>query len=144
MRVLLDANVLIPGLVVPGMCWKIVEHCLDRHEVVLSDHLLAEVRRNLLGKMKLSARRTDVLLDSLRAAAVVVEPEAVCRDPKDLPVLGTATAGDARCLVTGDQDLLELGSFRGLVILGPAFSRAPAEPDASCPADFWGFEAKGE
>lgn len=134
MRVLLDANVLIPGLVVAGMCWKVVEHCLDRHEVILSDYLLAEVRRNLLGKMKLSARRTDVLLDSLRVAAVVVEPEPVdrgaCRDPKDLPVLGTAVAGDADCLVTGDEDLLVLGSFRGVAILKPA--------------DFWRFEAEGE
>ncbi len=134
-KVVLDASVLIPGLVAPGMCWEVVGHCLEKHEVVLSDYLLAEVRRNLLGKMKLSVRRTDVLLDSLHvAAAAIVEPEPVergaCRDPKDLPVLGTAVAGAADCLVTGDKDLLVLGSFRGVTILRPA--------------DFWRFEAKGE
>ncbi len=45
-------------------------------------------------------------------------------------VLGSAVAGDADCPVTGDEQPPVLGSFRGVVILRPA--------------DFWGFEAKGE
>ena len=124
MKVVLDANVLISGLAVPGMCNKVVLHCLDNHQVVLSDHLLAEARRNLVRKMKLSARTTDVLLDMLYGRAVIVDPEPVersaCRHAKDLPVLGTALAGDADCLVTGDAHLLVLGSFRDVAILRPA------------------------
>jgi predicted nucleic acid-binding protein len=42
-----------------------------------------------------------------------------CRDPDDLPVLGTAVAGGASVLVTGDEDLLTLHEFQGIVILSP-------------------------
>jgi predicted nucleic acid-binding protein len=43
-----------------------------------------------------------------------------CRDPDDDKVLEVALMGGADCIVTGDQDLLELASFRGLPILTPA------------------------
>jgi predicted nucleic acid-binding protein len=42
-----------------------------------------------------------------------------CRDPDDLPVLGTSVAGQADYLVTGDQDLLTLRSFHGVAIVSP-------------------------
>jgi predicted nucleic acid-binding protein len=42
-----------------------------------------------------------------------------CRDPDDLPVLGTAVAGNANVLVTGDDDLLTLREFQGMAILSP-------------------------
>ena len=47
-----------------------------------------------------------------------VIPEAVqaARDPADDPILGTAVAASADYLVTGDRDLLDLGSFRGIPI----------------------------
>lgn len=34
-----------------------------------------------------------------------------CADESDLPVIGTAVAGDARVLVTGDSDLLRVKRF---------------------------------
>lgn len=53
----------------------------------------------------------------------MVAPAAVaaeaCRDPNDLPVLGTAIAGGAQVLVTGDKDLLVLNKFQGILILSP-------------------------
>jgi putative PIN family toxin of toxin-antitoxin system len=59
----------------------------------------------------------------VREAAEIVAPTEVppgaCRDPDDLPVLGTVLAGRADWLVTGDQDLLVLGEFRGHLILSP-------------------------
>jgi predicted nucleic acid-binding protein len=42
-----------------------------------------------------------------------------CRDPEDLPVIGTALAGGAHYLVTGDKDLLYIREFRGTAILTP-------------------------
>lgn len=41
----------------------------------------------------------------------------VRRDPDDDKFLECAVAGHARYLVTGDQDLRELDSFRGITIL---------------------------
>jgi predicted nucleic acid-binding protein len=40
-------------------------------------------------------------------------------DADDLPVLGAAIAGQADCLITGDSELLNLGSFRSIAILSP-------------------------
>lgn len=133
MRVVLDANVLIADAIAPGTCRQVVRHCLAQHELVFSGYILDEVRRNLLDKFGLSARFTDEAVSLLRGGSLVVEPATVdpqvCRDPKDLPVLGTALAGGADCLVTGDKDLLVLGSFRGVAIVRPA--------------DFWRFEREG-
>ena len=43
-----------------------------------------------------------------------------CRDPDDDKLLETAMLGEAECLITGDQDLLEMRVFRGIPILDAA------------------------
>ena len=43
-----------------------------------------------------------------------------CRDPEDDKILETALMGEADCLVTGDRDLLEMSSLRGISIVTPA------------------------
>ena len=44
----------------------------------------------------------------------------VCRDPDDDAILGTAIAGNAACVVTGDSDLLVLERFQGVDIVSPS------------------------
>jgi len=44
----------------------------------------------------------------------------ICRDPDDDKLLETAVLGRADCIVTGDQDLLILGSYQRIPILTPA------------------------
>ena len=46
-----------------------------------------------------------------------VEEIHACRDPKDDKFLEVAWAGQARCIVSGDKDLLDLGDFRGIPIM---------------------------
>ena len=51
-----------------------------------------------------------------------------CRDPKDDKFLDIALNGDARMILTGDNDLLELHPFHGIEILKPAdFLNRPAD-----------------
>jgi predicted nucleic acid-binding protein len=50
---------------------------------------------------------------------------ATCRDPNDLIVLGLVVPGDAQAILTGDKDLLVLGSCKGASIMTPR--------------TFWGF-----
>ncbi len=47
----------------------------------------------------------------------VTEQISECRDPKDNKYLELALSGQAECIVTGDDDLLVLNSFRGIEIL---------------------------
>ncbi len=123
MRVVLDANILLAGLATRGLCEALLTLCFQHHTVVLSDHILEEVRRHYINKFKATAERADKVVSDLREESQIVSPCSVptdaFEDPDDLPVLGTAVAARAEALVTGDKALLELGQYEGIPILSP-------------------------
>lgn len=123
MKVVLDTNVLIAAFATHGLCESIFTVCLGAHELVLSEHILAECRKHLVKKVKLDARAADDIVNFLREQAEMVTPAPVhpgaCPDPDDLPVLGTALAGPADALVTGDAELLKIKVIQGIPILSP-------------------------
>lgn len=123
MRIVLDTNVLLAAFGTRGLCEAVLAVCLESHELVLSEHILAEVRRHLQGKFRAPERQVRQIVTFLRGQAEVVEPvrlpSNVCRDPSDGPVIGTAIAGGVALLVTGDEDLLCLGQYEGISILSP-------------------------
>lgn len=123
MRVVLDANVLLAGFGTHGLCEALVSVCLESHHLVLSPHILQEIRRYLTSKFKMPIKQADEILLFLKEQAEIVTPTNIstsaCRDPNDLAVLGTAVAGLADILVTGDKDLLTLEYFQGIPIVKP-------------------------
>lgn len=123
MRIVLDTNVLLAALGARGLCEALLAAYLEGHDLVASEHILGELRRHLLGKFRLPARRAAEVVAFVRDHAELVEPAPVpadaCRDPDELPILGTAVAGRANLLVTGDADLLALGSYTGVPIVTP-------------------------
>ena len=124
MRVTLDSSVLIAAYVTrAGACAELLEEILQHHELVLSDYILDEVRRKLTYKLLLPPRLVTRVVQSLARAATMVEPALLspdaCRDPTDLPVLGTAVAGDAELLVSVDNDLLVLKRYATIDIVRP-------------------------
>ena len=124
MRVTLDSSVLIAAYVArAGACAELLEEVLQHHELVLSGHILDEVRRNLTYKLLLPPRLVTRVVQSLARGATMVEPTVlppdVCRDPADVPVLGTAVAGDAELLVSVDNDLLVLKRYATVDIVRP-------------------------
>jgi putative PIN family toxin of toxin-antitoxin system len=122
-KVVLDTNVLLAAFATRGLCEAVFEACLASHEIALSEYILRELRRHLAGKIKVPPRQADAILSFLREHATLVRPAKVpadaCRDRNDLAVLGTALAAGADCLVTGDRDLLELGTYQGIPLLSP-------------------------
>ena len=60
----------------------------------------------------------------MRRLAEVIEPpplpQPVCRDPDDDQVLAVALAARVELIVSGDNDLLSLGSFESIPIMAPA------------------------
>lgn len=123
MRVVLNTNVLLAALGTRGLCEAVLGSCLAFHEVIISEHIIGQVQRNLTGKFKMPARLAQQIERMLREHCEVCEPREVsskaCRDVSDLPVLGTAVAGKAEYLVTGDADLLKLGRYEGVSIVSP-------------------------
>jgi len=123
MRIVLDANVIIAAFAARGLCESVLELCLDRHDILLSEPLLDEIRKNLRKKIKLPTHPIEQIEHLLRENGATLIPESIppntCRDPNDAHVLGLAVAGQAECLVTGDDDLLVLRQFRQCRILNP-------------------------
>jgi uncharacterized protein len=122
-KVALDTNVILAALATHGLCEAVVAVCLDRHEIVLSEVILAEVDKHLRGKFKMPKPLVREILVFLRDHCQLVSPIEVptdaCRDPNDRLILGTALAGGAKAIVTGDNDLLCLEEFENVAIISP-------------------------
>ena len=126
MRAVLDANVLLAGVFTRGVCERLLDICWENAPtivIVCSEHILGEFADNAETKFGVPAEEVAESVDKLRYRVEIVEPSEValdaCRDADDLPVLGTAAAGNANYLVTGDRDLLVLKSFHGIPIVSP-------------------------
>ena len=129
MKVLLDTNVWISGLLWGGMPNQIVKLARSGQiTAIVSIEILNELR-NTLGYPKLQAQLSrlgetaETLLQAIEEVSVCVMAETVVvpelRDPKDAIILAAALAGNAEVIVTGDQDLLVLGKFEGVEIVTP-------------------------
>lgn len=124
MRALLDSSVLVAAFISrAGTCASLLEDILNDHEWVISNFILEELSRKLRDKFKYPEGEIAEIREAAMIAAEFVTPEEIpgdaCRDPNDLPILGTASAGRAEVIITGDKDLLALQAFRGIPILRP-------------------------
>jgi putative PIN family toxin of toxin-antitoxin system len=131
-RVTLDTSVLIAAYVArAGTCAELLEDILRKHQLVLSTYILDEVRRKLTFKFLFPPTLSNQVLQALTNAAELVDPALLpadaCRDQADIPVLGTAVAGDAEFLVTVDNDLLHLRRYDNVEIIRPGefWNRVP-------------------
>ncbi len=126
-RYVFDNNAIVSALLfeqsVPGQAFYAAS---DQGEILLSEACFIELS-NVLAREKFDRyvsreEREQFLAMLLRDATLVeiVEAVCVCRDPKDDKFLELAVNGAARCLVSGDKDLLVLNPFRGVPILTPA------------------------
>ena len=124
MRALLDSSVLVAAFISrAGTCASLLEDILNDHEWVISNFILEELSRKLRDKFKYPEGEIAEIREAAMIAAEFVTPEEIpgdaCREPNDLPILGTALAGRAEVIITGDKDLLALQTFRGIPILRP-------------------------
>ena len=123
MRLLLDTNVLFAAFLSHGVCAGLYEEALLHTELIVSEEILSELGEKLVSKGKLTKAEAAEVIGAVRSDTEVVDAvpldHAVCRDPDDDMVLGSALAGRADVIVTGDKDLLVLKTFRKIPILTP-------------------------
>ncbi len=123
MKIFLDTNVLVSAVATRGLCADLFHAVLAEHQLIVGEAVLAELRRVLRQKMRLSADTIAEMDTFLRRQASVVTKapplRIKLRDPDDLVVLAEAVAGAAEVLVTGDQDLLSMAARAPLPIVTP-------------------------
>lgn len=123
MRVVLDTNTLISALLFSGTASRLVPLWQShRITVLVSKAILQEFLRVLaypkfdLSSDEIKGLIGDEVLPFVETVQVRHHLAVVRRDPDDDKFLECAVAGRAKYLVTGDQDLLELKSYHGIMI----------------------------
>jgi len=112
LRTVFDTNVYISAFAAPGSRSSLALQLAARgvFELVVSPAILAELRRKLAGpKFGFSERELNDADRDIGEVATVVEP--------DNRILECAVASGASAIVTGDKELLALGSYEGIGIM---------------------------
>jgi putative PIN family toxin of toxin-antitoxin system len=137
MRLVLDTNIVIAGMLWQGPPRGLLEAAVEGSVGLATSASLIEELARVLRYPKL-ARRLSAL--GLSAGAIVARyalisdafaPAAISRtvlsDPDDDQVLACALAAKADLIVSGDSHLLNLKTYQGIPIVGPAeaLSRVP-------------------
>ena len=117
-----DTNIYISGLIFAGPPRQfLLEAVAGRFQLAISDALLEELTRVLRAKFSWSDAAVAETLSQLSGCTVRVERterfDVVHDDPDDNRVLECAAAAGSRFIVTGDADLLRLGSHGAIRIL---------------------------
>jgi uncharacterized protein len=125
LKVFADTNVLVAAFATRGLCADLIRTVLAEHQLHLSDRVLEELGRVLVGKIGVPEEAAEDIGAFLRSSASVMEesqpvlPRVGLRDPDDEAILGAARAMGADVLATGDKDLLEAPIVPGLTIVDP-------------------------
>lgn len=126
-RVVVDTNVLLSRLLVPGSVpAQAVRRAVDQGQILASEATLEELA-DVLSRPKFDryltvSERQQFLRLFMRIAqwVPILHPVQACRDPRDDKFPALAVNGEAGVIITGDQDLLVLDPFRDVRILEPA------------------------
>ena len=122
MRVVFDTNVLYSALAAKGFCEEVLDEAAGDCVLVWSQAMRKELETVLARRYKIGPA-TQAALAAYIDLCEFVEPERLpkraCRDKSDDVVLGTALAGKAEVIVTGDNDLLIMKEYQGVRIISP-------------------------
>lgn len=128
MRVLLDTNIWISGLLWGGIVSKILLLAEQKRiTIIVSPPLLIEIQNTLsYFKLQKQLQKIDETPNSL--LAIIQQLSEIClisvkldikklRDTQDLFILETAISADVKVIITGDQDLLIIEKIAEIPIM---------------------------
>ena len=125
MKIVLDTNVLVSGLLQPlGPSGQIVRLVAAGELILCHDPRILTEYGEVLRREKLGfdPDRVGTLMEQIRAGGVPVaaRPLAIrLPDPDDEPFLEIALEGDSRCLVTGNLKHYPAAARLGVEVLAP-------------------------
>lgn len=127
LRVVLDTNIIISATFWGGLPRTIYRMGIqDDYQLLTSSALIDELRQTLhKPKFETAFQRLnqtpETILNLYINTAALIEPEAISpgglRDPDDAIVLVCALSGGADYIVSGDNDLLVLQTYRDIPIV---------------------------
>ena len=123
LKAVLDTNVLVSAVISDGKARQLLKKGIaGKYRIVTSDLILNELAVVLRRpKFKTSEeeiqRITTALSRTANILAVKTKLEVVKADPKDDMVIETAMDGEADLIVSGDNHLLELGTYKAIEIV---------------------------
>jgi putative PIN family toxin of toxin-antitoxin system len=123
-RVVIDTNVLISATFWTGKPKQLLNKVRQGEIRFLTSEILLNELRDVLVRedkpFKLSRREAEKIVTEIRSYAEIIEIKhklAICKDEIDNCVLECAEDGKGSCVISGDQHLLDLKSFRGVRIM---------------------------
>lgn len=127
MRLVLDTNIALSGLLWGGTPGRLIDAADARHVALFTSAALLAELYGVLSRPKFArplAQRgltVDDLLHGYAALAAMVRPASIAptilRDPADDAVLAAALGAQADMIVSGDAHLLDLKNFHGMRIV---------------------------
>jgi uncharacterized protein len=124
-RVVYDTNVLVAAFAAEGLCATLLRRAKKGQvQLILCPVILEEFQRVVRKKFSATSDEVRDAMALIREAAepTLIVPAAIprsSRDRADDATLGCALAAQADVLVTGDNDLLVLGTFQAIRLLSP-------------------------
>lgn len=122
-----DTNVIVSAFLFPdSSVAKAFNKGLLFGTIIISKETLEELQevlsRNKLDKYLIKSIRQAFLqkFEILAEMVEITETISVCRDQKDDKFLSLAESAKAKCIITGDNDLLILNPFNNILILTPS------------------------
>lgn len=126
MRVVIDTNVLVSGLLSPhGKCGEIIRMVSAAKVIPCYDARILSEYMEVLRRPKFPFREEEItsLIDFIEHQTPVVASSPLLKslpDSEDETFLEVALAGQAECLVTGNQSHFPPKLRQGMIVLSPA------------------------
>jgi len=126
MKVVLDSNIFISGIIFGGNPRKIIELVIEgKIQLFISPDILREIKEVLeRDKFGFSTAITPQVVHEIELMSYIVEPgishSVVERDNDDNIIIDCAVEAGAEYVVTGDNDLLSLRQYNNIQIVTPA------------------------
>ena len=126
-RIVIDTNVLISGLLFGGIPGKLIQLWKNKRILPLvSKEILSEYLKVLAyPKFKLSEEEINYILYQeilpyFEVIPVKQRPVIIKTDPSDDKFIRCAQSGRAKVIISGDQHLLSLTTYKAIKILSPS------------------------
>ena len=123
MRVVVDTNILVSFAIRPNQDFeRLFDYLAGQSVTLVSEETIAELFAVLSREKFREYIPQDSAIDYVEWYAGISESVAItehviaCRDPKDDKFLSLAVAGKADCIISGDNDLLDMVAYNGIPV----------------------------